>query len=180
MSEAIMPSLKYQSLINPESHAKFIIDHDKRIEELEKHTDDIQEFKKLATDAARESHGALDISKSTTIEQKHDCKIINDTLDRHEKSIIELQTQYSGLATEEGIRRNVSDIIIHDRKVAEAERKAAANRRMKYILAFGVPIMTLLITAGINFFTEAQKQDKIRDIELIKTAIQEVIKDGSK
>lgn len=170
-----MPSLKYQTLINPETHAKFIIDHDKRIDELEKHTDDIQEFKRLATDAARESHGALDISKSTTIEQKHDCKIINDTLERHEKSIIELQTQYSGLATEEGIRRNVSDIIIHDRKAAEAERKAAANRRMKYILAFGVPIITLLITAGINFFTEAQKQDRLKDIELIKTAIQEVI-----
>ena len=177
MSEAIMPSLKYQKLINPETHAAVIIEHDKRIEELEKHTDDIQEFKKLAAESVKEAHGAIDIAKATAVEQKHDIKEVKIYIDANSKSIKDLQDQFSGVATEEGIRRDVSEIFIQHSKRVAKEKKEAASRRMKYILGFGIPILGFLITMATSFFNESVKIDKQRDIELIKTAIQEVLND---
>ncbi len=146
MSEAIMPNTRYQQMANKENHALFLVEHDKRLDDIETVIPEIKKDSGLAFSSA--GH-AEDVSRDTQLKCRGDLAVM--------KSEIEgIKDKISGLASEHSVQI-LTNTIVTDKAAKQAEQDEKDRRKNRLNTVVVACVMGLFTLAGIWFKGEVEK-----------------------
>lgn len=141
-----MPNPRYQKMANPENHAFFLVDHDKRIVSLET---TIPEIKRDSGLAKSDAGHAEEVARDTQLSCRADLEVMN-------KEITMIKDKISGLASEHSVEI-LTDSIIHDREEKKHEMEMIERKKTRNNAILLACIGGVFTLAGIWFKGEVDK-----------------------
>ena len=141
-----MPNTRYQKMVNIENHALFLIDHDKRLDDIEETIPVIKTDSGIAKSAA--GH-AGEVARDTQLSCRADLEVMN-------KEINMIKDKMSGLASEHSVSI-LTDSITHDRETQKLEQEKIERKKTRNNAVIVACIGGVFALAGIWFKGEVDK-----------------------